>query len=198
MKISLKTTCFVLCLLPILWLPVLLATSGFGANPIEFLIRYVGDWALRFLILALAVTPVRRLTGYTKLATVRRMIGLFAFFYIFLHLFLYIGLDLFFDFSELWHDIIKRKFITVGMLAFVLLIPLAVTSTNKMIKLVGAARWRQIHKLVYIAGPLGVLHYFWMVKADITQPLIYGCILTALLALRLPYAREWRLSIRKK
>ncbi len=190
---SFQTTIFILCLMPLLALPVIFLQNGLGANPIEYVIRYLGDWALRFLLIALAVTPVRRFTGWTRLATVRRMIGLYAFFYVILHLFSYVGLDLFFDLQALFQDILKRKFITIGMLAFILLIPLAMTSTNKMIKRVGAKRWQKLHKLVYVISPLAVLHYFWMVKADISQPLIYGSVIMILLALRLPKFRDIRI-----
>jgi len=188
-----KPLIFILCLLPLFALPLFFLQNGLGANPIEYIVRYLGNWALRFLLVALAITPVRRLTGWTRLSTIRRMIGLFAFFYVTLHLLAYVGLDLFFNLQALIDDVLKRKFITIGMLAFILLIPLAITSTNKMIKRLGAKRWQKLHKLVYVISPLGVIHYFWMVKADISQPLIYGTIMTILLVIRFPKLRNIRI-----
>lgn len=158
--------------------------GGLGVNPIEAVIRNLGDWALRILILALAVTPLRRLTGRPEIARYRRMIGLWAFAYVTMHLLCYVVLDQFFDWASIWKMILKSKFILVGMLAFALLLPLAVTSTNGMIRRLGAARWRRLHKLAYAAGVCGAIHYIWMVKADITQPMIYMFILLVLLAMR--------------
>lgn len=158
--------------------------GGLGVNPIEAVIRNLGDWALRILILALAVTPLRRLTGRPEIARYRRMIGLWAFAYVTMHLLCYVVLDQFFDWASIWKMILKSKFILVGMLAFALLLPLAVTSTNGMIRRLGAARWRRLHKLAYPAGVCGAIHYIWMVKADITQPMIYMFILLVLLAMR--------------
>jgi len=186
----LKPLVFLLCLLPLVWLAVQGVGDGLGVNPIETVVRFLGDWALRFLLIALAVTPLRRLSGWGFLARLRRMLGLFAFFYAFLHLSAYLGLDLFFDWAALGHDIVKRRFITVGMASVVLLLPLAVTSTQGMIRRLGGPRWRRLHRLVYLAGPLAVLHYFWMVKRDVTEPLIYGALLALMLALRLFWARK--------
>jgi len=179
-----KPAVFTLCLLPLLALAYAGFTNGLGANPIEKLIRDLGEWALRFLLIALAVTPLRQFTGWTKLAQLRRMLGLFAFFYVFLHLSLYLALDLSGSLTELWKDILKRPFITVGMAAFIILLPLAITSTDKMIKRLGGPRWRKLHKLVYAAGILGVLHFYWLAKADKTEPLIYAAILAVLLGYR--------------
>jgi sulfoxide reductase heme-binding subunit YedZ len=181
----LKPAIFALCLLPLAWL-VWQAFFGYlGVNPIETMNRYLGDWALRFLLIALAVTPVRKVTGWAPLARLRRMLGLFAFLYVCLHLGSYIGLDLFFDWQALAKDIVKRRYITFGMLGFVLLVPLAVTSTNAMIKRLGGRRWRMLHMLVYPVGCLGVVHYWMMVKADIRQPMLYAAILAVLLGYRL-------------
>lgn len=168
--------------------------GGLGVNPIETVIRNLGDWALRFLIIALAVTPVRRILGQPKIARYRRMIGLWAFAYVTVHLLFFIGVDQFFDWHEIWKEILKNKFITVGMLGFVLLLPLAITSTNGMIRRLGAARWKRLHQLVYIAGICGAIHYIWMVKAITAEPVIYAAIVAALLMLRL----WWWLQSRPK
>lgn len=175
---------FLLCLLPLGWLVTRGLTSQLGANPVEAVIRFLGDWALRFLFITLAVSPLRLLTGWSWPLSLRRMLGLYAFFYLVLHLGAYIGLDRFFDFAAIWKDILRRNFITAGMIAFVLMVPLAVTSTNKMVKRLGGARWKKLHKLVYPIAILGVLHYYWMAKADKTEPLIYAAILGLLFFLR--------------
>ena len=182
---ALKPTVFVLCLLPLAWLAVRGVTGNLGANPIEAIIRYLGDWALRFLIIALAVTPLRRLTGWNALARLRRMLGLFAFAYVVLHLLAFVGLDRFFDLSAIWREIVKRKFITVGMIAFVMLVPLAITSTDAMVRRLGSRAWRRLHRMVYPAAILGVIHYFMMIKAGLQEPTIYAVILALLLASRL-------------
>ncbi len=193
----LKPTVHLFCLLPLGWLMVGAMTDHLGANPIEHLIRATGDWALRFLLITLAITPAARLTGWSRLMTLRRMLGLYAFFYAGLHLFSYAGLDLFFDLGALWRDVLRRRFITVGMLAFVLLIPLAVTSTNAMIKRLGGPRWKRLHRLVYLIAPLAVLHYYWMVKADTSQPLLYAGVLALLLGYRV--AATWhQRSVRRR
>lgn len=177
---------FVLCLFPLgrlVWLGV---TGGLGANPIEFITRSTGTWTLVGLLLTLSVTPLRRLTGWSALLRHRRTLGLFAFFYASLHFITYIWLDQFFDLASVARDIAKRPFITLGFAAFVLLIPLALTSTQRMMKKMGR-RWQQLHRLVYGIALLGVLHYLWLVKRDLTQPLLYGGILLVLLAARLPW-----------
>ncbi|MBF0129775.1 MAG: sulfoxide reductase heme-binding subunit YedZ [Alphaproteobacteria bacterium] len=150
---------FVLCLVPLAVLLARGAAGGLGANPIEALTRGLGDWALRLLVLTLALTPVRRLTGWTALARFRRMLGLFAFFYAALHVTSYVALDQFFDWRAIGLDIVKRRYMTVGMVAFALLLPLALTSTGAMIRRLGAARWKRLHRLVYVAGAAAVLHY---------------------------------------
>lgn len=179
-----KPLVFALCLAPLAWLVWLAASGGLGPNPIEATIRRLGDWALRFLLLSLAVSPVRDVFGWAVVMRFRRMLGLFAFFYVTLHLSSWIGLDQFFAWGEIAADILKRPFITVGMLAFALLVPLAATSTSGMIKRLGAARWKRLHRLVYPAALLGIVHYYMMVKADVREPLIYGAVLAVLLAVR--------------
>ncbi|MBX7199192.1 MAG: sulfoxide reductase heme-binding subunit YedZ [Rhodospirillaceae bacterium] len=182
---GLKPAVFMLCLVPL----VLLVARGFAndlsANPVEFIIRTLGDWALRFLLLALAVTPLRLATGWNEVARLRRMLGLFAFTYVVLHLLAYTGLDQGFDFVGLWNDVMKRIYITVGMAAFALLLPLAVTSADAMIRKLGGARWRMLHRLAYPAGVLAVIHYFLMIKAGYQQPTVYAVILAVLLGVRL-------------
>lgn len=181
-----KIGLFVLCLFPLARLVALGATGGLGANPIEFITRSTGTWTLVGLLLTLSVTPLRRLTGWSALLRHRRTLGLFAFFYASLHFITYIWLDQFFDLASVARDIAKRPFITLGFAAFVLLIPLALTSTQRMMKKMGR-RWQQLHRLVYGIALLGVLHYLWLVKRDLTQPLLYGGILLVLLAARLPW-----------
>jgi sulfoxide reductase heme-binding subunit YedZ len=182
----LKPVAHVLCLLPLAWLLYLtFVTGNLGANPVEYIIRYLGDWALRFLLIALAVTPVRILTGWLMVARLRRMLGLYAFFYVVLHIIGYVVIDHFFDWKTIWADIVKRTYITVGMAALLMLLPLAVTSTDGMIRRLGGARWRVLHRLVYPAAIAGVIHYFLMIKAGYQEPLVYAIILTVLLGIRL-------------
>ena len=181
-----KPLLFLVCLLPLARLLYLGFSEGLGANPIEFITRSTGTWTLVGLLLTLSVTPLRRLTGRNVLVRYRRMLGLFAFFYACLHFTTYIWLDQFFDLGGILRDIYKRPFITVGFTAFLLLLPLAITSTNGMMRRLGR-RWQQLHRLVYLIGLLGVLHYLWLVKKDLTQPLIYAGVLLLLLSLRLPF-----------
>lgn len=190
-----KTILFCLSLLPFIRLIVAGFTNDLGANPIEFITRNTGDWTLYFLCMALAVTPLRKLSGWIWLARIRRMFGLYAFFYASLHFLTFLWFDHFFDVAEMWADVIKRPFITIGFIAFVLLLPLALTSTNNMIKRIGAKRWQWLHRLVYFIVPLGVLHYFWMKagKHDFSQPWLFAGIVTILLGLRL----IWRLQNRR-
>lgn len=156
-----------------------------GANPIETITRSTGEWGLRFLLITLAVTPIRLLTGWNRVMGLRRMLGLYAFFYVALHLLSYAVLDQALDWSAIAADILKRPYITVGVLSFLLLLPLAVTSTRAMQRRLGGRRWQRLHRLVYPAAILAVLHFFLLVKADIREPLIYGGLLLLLLALRL-------------
>ena len=160
---------------------------GLGANPIEYITHSTGWWALSFLVVTLCVTPLRRLANLPWLLRLRRMLGLFAFFYASLHFTTYIWLDQFFDVKEIVKDVVKRPFITVGFAAFVLLIPLAATSTNSMVRRLGAKRWQTLHRLVYLIGGLGVIHFWWLVKKDITEPFIFAVLLAALLIIRLLY-----------
>lgn len=180
-----KAALWLLCLTPLGRLIFLGLTDGLGANPIEFITRSTGTWTLVGLLVTLSVTPLRKLSGRTWLIRFRRLLGLFAFFYACLHFTTYIWLDQFFDAASIVKDVIKRPFITVGFTAFVLLIPLAVTSNQRMMKKL-ARKWQRLHRLIYFIAGLGVVHYWWLVKKDITQPLIYGCVLAILLAARLP------------
>jgi sulfoxide reductase heme-binding subunit YedZ len=169
----LKPAVFAVSLLPFAWWAWRAANGQLGANPIEATTRYFGDWALRFLLIALAVTPVRLLTGWAGIARLRRMLGLFAYFHVSLHVMSYVGLDLFFDMPLLVQEIIKRNYITVGMFALVILTALAATSTDAMVKRLGGRRWRRLHMLVYPAAIAGVFHYYMMVRAGFLEPLIY-------------------------
>lgn len=174
------------CLLPLARLIALGASGGLGANPIEFITRSTGTWTLIGLLVTLSVTPLRRLTGRADIIRYRRMLGLFAFFYACLHFTTYVWLDQFFDPAAIAKDIVKRPFITVGFSAFVLLIPLAATSTHAMMRRLGR-RWQQLHRLIYPIALLSVVHFLWLVKKDLTEPLVYGAILVLLLSLRLPW-----------
>jgi sulfoxide reductase heme-binding subunit YedZ len=189
MRPAVKPMLFVVCLAPLAWLVLRFFTDDLGVNPVETLNRTLGDWALRFLLIALAVTPLRQLTGWAALGRLRRMLGLYAFFYVCLHVASYVGIDLYFDWATLWKDVVKRRYITFGMTAFVLLVPLAATSTDSMIRLLGGRRWKALHKLVYPAGILGVVHFWMMVKADIREPAIYALVLALLLGWRLIRSR---------
>ncbi|KRA62173.1 sulfoxide reductase heme-binding subunit YedZ [Caulobacter sp. Root656] len=172
------------CLAPLVWLAWRGFSGDLGANPIEALIRQIGVWGLRLLLLGLAITPAARILKKPRLIRFRRTIGLFAFSYICLHLLTYIGVDLFFDWGQLWKDILKRPFITLGMAGFVLLVPLAVTSTNGWVLRLGRATWQRLHWLIYLIVPLGVAHYYLLVKADHRPPLVYAAILALLLGWR--------------
>lgn len=180
-----KPAVFTLCLLPLAALVWGWIDGSLGANPIEATTRALGDWALQLLLVTLAVTPVRQLTGWAGVMRLRRMLGLFAFGYAVLHVASYVVLDQFFAWGAIWADIVKRRYITAGLAAFLLLLPLAVTSTAGWIKRLGAAAWHRLHRLVYPAAALAVLHHFWMVKADAQQPLIFAAALALLLAWRL-------------
>ncbi len=183
----LKVLLFLICLYPLVAMVWGFFSGQLGANPIEAVTRNSGLWGLRFLLITLCVTPLRWLTGINQLIRFRRMLGLFAFFYATVHMLLYLGLDQFFDWSEIWRDIIKRPFITVGFINFVALLPLAFTSTNKMVKRLGGRRWKQLHKLSYFVAMAACVHYLMLVKADIRQPVIYIILLAALLGVRLFY-----------
>lgn len=172
------------CFAPLVWLAWRGATGDLGANPIETLIRQLGVWGLRLLLVGLAITPAARIFKAPRLVRFRRTIGLFAFSYIVLHLFSYVGVDLFFDFKQLWKDILKRPFITLGMAGFLMLIPLAVTSTNGWVIRLGRAAWSRLHRLIYVIVPLGVVHYYLLVKADHRPPIVYGVVFLALMGWR--------------
>jgi sulfoxide reductase heme-binding subunit YedZ len=186
----LKISVFLLALIPFFKLGIAGYLDNLGANPIEKITHLTGYWTLSFLLITLTVTPLRRLTGWLWLMRLRRMLGLFAFFYGCLHFSTYLVLDQFFDWDNILKDIIKRPYITVGFAAFVLLIPLAITSNNRIIKLIGGKQWRLLHRIIYPIAIGGVVHYWWLVKKDITQPLIFSLLLSILLAVRLFYG--WR------
>ncbi|HET6281630.1 MAG TPA: protein-methionine-sulfoxide reductase heme-binding subunit MsrQ [Polyangia bacterium] len=159
-------------------------TNNLGANPIAEAMNQLGFWTLTLLMASLACTPVKVVTGWKTPLRFRKLLGLLAFFYATLHFCMYFGVDQFFDFGEIGRDIIKRKFITVGFAAFVLLIPLAITSTNRMVKRLGFPRWKRLHRLVYLAATLGVIHFIWRVKSDYRQPLLFAFVLLVLLSVR--------------
>jgi sulfoxide reductase heme-binding subunit YedZ len=182
---QLKAALFIASLYPLLRLSWFGYSDQLGANPIELITRSLGTWTLVFLFITLTITPLRKLTGWTWLIKLRRMAGLFAFFYASLHFTTYIWLDQFFDLSSIYKDVLKRPFITIGFAAFVLLIPLAITSTNAMMKRMGGKNWQMLHRLVYAIALFGVLHYWWLVKKDLTQPIIYSALLAILLGYRL-------------
>ena len=179
-----KPFVFLACLLPLARLGWKAYMGLLGANPIEVITHSTGDWTLIFLLITLAVRPLRKLSGQPWLIRYRRMFGLFAFFYVTLHFLTYIWLDKFFNVHDMLADIAKRKFITVGFTGFVLLIPLALTSTSGWIRRLGGKRWQALHRLIYAAAICGVIHYLWLVKADIRKPLQYGVVLAVLLGYR--------------
>ena len=181
-----KPALFALCLLPFAWLVYLVATNGAGANPQEYVIRATGDWTLRFICIALAVTPLRTISNTPQLARFRRMLGLFVYFYVVVHLLSYSWFDMGFDVADIAKDIAKRPFILVGFLGFLLLTPLAATSFNKAIKAMGAKRWQMLHKLVYVISGLGLLHFFWMRagKNNFAEVFVYAAIIAVLLGWR--------------
>ena len=192
----LRALLFLLCLVPLAKLALEIFGVGgmsLGANPIEELIHRLGIWGLNFLLITLAVTPLRRLTGKGWLLRFRRMFGLFAFFYVLMHFLTYAGLDQRFDLPVIFEDIAERPFITVGFTAFLLLIPLAATSTNAMMKRLGR-RWQKLHRLVYVIAILGVVHFYWQVKLDTLEALIYAAILAVLLGFRLKGRKHDRIA----
>jgi len=180
-----KAGVFLICLLPFAVLGWRALHHGLTANPIEFITHATGDWTLRFILVTLSVTPFRKLLGLPDLIRFRRMFGLFAFFYGCLHFTTYIWLDKFFDLKEVWKDIDKRPYITLGFLAFVLMIPLAITSTAGWIRRLGGRQWQVLHRLIYLTAIAGVVHYYWLVKSAIIRPLTYAAILTVLLLWRI-------------
>ncbi len=180
----LKIIIFILLLLPLTLLVYYGANDELTADPIEYMLHYTGIWSLRILLLTLAMTPLRNIFNQVAFLKMRRMIGLFVFFYVSLHLFIYVGLDLGFRFGHLFEDIIKRPYITVGFIAWLLLLPMAVTSNKRMIRKLGR-KWKTLHKSIYLVTILACLHFMWLVKADLLEPLIYIVIAFVLLFYRL-------------
>ena len=180
-----KVALFLLCLVPLGGLIDRALHGRLGANPVEFLQHATGDWTLRFLIFTLAITPLRKLLHLPELIRFRRMLGLFAFFYVCLHFLTYIGPDQSFDLGGMWKDVEKRRYIAVGFLGFVLLIPLAITSTAGWIRRLGGKRWQMLHRAIYVTAICGVIHYYWLVKSDVRKPLFYGALVSILLLWRL-------------
>jgi sulfoxide reductase heme-binding subunit YedZ len=180
-----KVPVFLLCLVPLGILVWSALTGNLGANPVEFIQHATGDWTLRFLVFTLSITPLRKLLKLPDLIRFRRMLGLFAFFHACLHFLTYLGPDQSFDLSAIWKDVAKRPFVTVGFTAFVLLIPLALTSTAGWIRRLGGRRWQMLHRAIYISAICGVIHYYWLVKSAVLRPLTYGAIVAVLLLWRL-------------
>jgi len=187
---AIKGAAFLLALAPFFALAYLVAADRL-VEPLQYITRNTGSWTLYFLCITLAVTPLRRLSGWNWLLKLRRMMGLYAFFYALLHFTTFLWFDHFFDVQEMLKDVAKRPFITVGFTAFVLLVPLAVTSTNAMVRRLGGKRWQALHKLVYVIAPLGILHFWWMRagKHDFNKPIVFGLIVLALLGMRAWWAR---------
>ena len=183
-QIYIKRLIFIASLWPILSIGIDIFQNNLGANPVEFIERHFGKWTLIFLCLTLSMTPLRRITKINQWILYRRMLGLFAFFYASIHLLCYIGLDYQFAWLDIKNDIIKHRYVLVGFLGWLLLLPLAITSSDKMIRRL-KANWKKLHSLIYVIAILGVLHFIWLVKKDITEPLIYGVIILFLFALRL-------------
>jgi methionine sulfoxide reductase heme-binding subunit len=179
-----KVAVFVLCLVPLGALVYRTIQHQLGPNPIEFLTHATGDWTIRFLVFTLAITPLRKTLKMPELIRFRRMLGLFAFSYACMHFSVWLVFDKFFDLSEMWKDVEKRRFITVGMAALLLMVPLALTSTAGWIRRLGGRRWRMIHRAIYASAILGVIHYYWLVKSDERKPLFYGALVAILLLWR--------------
>jgi sulfoxide reductase heme-binding subunit YedZ len=188
---AIKAAVFMLSLLPFFKLIWLVANDRL-VEPLQYITRATGDWTLYFLCITLAVTPLRRLSKWNWVLKLRRMLGLYAFFYALLHFTTFLWFDHFFDVAEMLKDVAKRPFITVGFIAFVLLIPLAVTSTNAMVRRLGGKRWQLLHKAIYVIAPLGILHFWWMKagKHDFSQPILFGLIVLVLLGMRVVWARS--------
>src|SRR6266542_483056 len=180
----LKPSAFLVCLVPLGQLAYRAYNADLGANPIDTITRFTGSWALIFLLASLAVTPLRRITGWNELIKFRRMLGLYAFSYALLHFSTFVGLDHLFDLNRIAKDIVKRPYVTAGFTAFAMMIPLALTSSARMIRRLGK-RWQQLHRIVYLAAIAGVIHFYWLVKSDITRPAQYGAVLAVLLGYRL-------------
>ncbi len=191
-QIYIKRLIFILSLWPLLSISIIIFQDRLGANPVEFIERHFGKWTLIFLCLTLSMTPLRRITNVSQWILYRRMLGLFVFFYASIHLLCYIGLDYHFAWVDIKNDIIKHRYVLVGFLAWVLLLPLAITSSDKMIRKL-KMNWKLLHRLIYVIAILGVLHFIWLVKKDITEPLIYVAIVSILFILRLDIFRRKKL-----
>lgn len=183
-----KRALFVLCLVPVLVLLGRGFTGNLSANPVEFIEHATGDWTLRFLLITLCITPLRKNFDQPLLIRFRRMLGLFAFFYVCVHLLMYLTFDQMFDPRGIYADVVKRPYITVGTAGFLTLIPLAITSTAAMVRRLGPKRWQFLHRLVYFCALAGVIHYYWLVKSDVREPAMYGAILALLMLYRM---RMW-------
>jgi sulfoxide reductase heme-binding subunit YedZ len=181
-----KPVLFVLGLVPFMWLVSRVVVRDLTANPIEYMTHFTGDWTIRFLLITLAVTPLRMLLKKPVLTRFRRMLGLYAFFYASVHLLIWLLLDQQLDLPAMVEDVIERKYITVGMAAFLAMVPLAITSTAGWVRRLGYRRWQKLHRLVYFSAAGGVIHYYWLVKSDVREPLMYGAIWLALIAIRVP------------
>jgi len=188
-QIYIKRLIFILSLWPLLLISINIFQDKLGANPVEFIERHFGKWTLIFLCLTLSITPLRRITNISQWILYRRMLGLFVFFYASIHLLCYIGLDYHFAWIDIKNDIIKHRYVLVGFFAWLLLLPLAITSSDKMIRKL-KVNWKRLHRLIYVIAILGVLHFIWLVKKDITEPLIYAAIVSILLILRLNIFRH--------
>jgi methionine sulfoxide reductase heme-binding subunit len=188
-----KVLVFALSAWPLLFIIWRTYRGELTANPVEFYQHQTGDWTLRFLVFTLCITPFRKICNLPELIRFRRMLGLFAFFYVCLHFLTYLGPDQSFSFSGMVQDVAKRPFITVGFAAFVLLIPLALTSTAGWIRRLGGKRWQMLHRAIYVAAALGVVHYYWLVKSDIRKPVLYGSLVGILLVWRI-----WSWTSKKK
>jgi sulfoxide reductase heme-binding subunit YedZ len=185
---------FALCLLPFLRLLLAAALNALRPDPVTLLAQATGSWSLKLLLLTLAFTPLRKLTGWHWLIRLRRTVALFTFFYVCLHFMTYLVFEQFFDWKEIGMDILRRPYVTAGFLSFALMVPLAVTSTNAMMRRLGGRRWKTLHRLTYLVAILAVFHYFWLVKRDVTAPSIYGLVLMILFAARIvdrPYKETW-------
>jgi sulfoxide reductase heme-binding subunit YedZ len=180
-----KVVLFLICLVPFASLVWRALHANLGANPVEFVQHATGDWTLRFLVFTLSITPLRKLLNLPDLIRFRRMLGLFAFFYVCLHFLTYIGADQSFDLGSMWKDVQKRRYITMGFIAFVLMIPLALTSTAGWIRRLGGRRWQLLHRAIYVSAVCGVIHYYWLVKSDVRKPLFYAALVAILLSWRL-------------
>jgi len=193
-----KVLVFVVCLIPAgheLWLGF---HDGLGANPFEHITHLTGDWAINGLVFTLCITPLRKLLGWPSLIKFRRMLGLFALFYACLHFTTYLWLDKSFEWREIVKDIYKRPFITIGFLAFVCMLPLAVTSTAGWIRRMGGKRWQMLHRLIYVSACAGVVHYYWLVKSDVRKPLMYGAMVGVLLLFRAGFALRKRPTVKTR